>query len=60
MFIHVLGAMVAYVIFVQRFFDPVRMLSMQYTIMQRAMAAGHQRRCWHLGRARRRTRGCGR
>jgi ATP-binding cassette subfamily B protein len=34
--------MVAYVIFVQRFFDPVRMLSMQYTAMQRAMAAGYR------------------
>jgi ATP-binding cassette subfamily B protein len=37
-----IGAMVAYVIFVQRFFDPVRMLSMQYTAMQRAMAAGYR------------------
>lgn len=36
------GAMVSYVFYVQRFFDPVRMLSMQYTIMQRAMAAGHR------------------
>jgi ATP-binding cassette, subfamily B, multidrug efflux pump len=36
------GAMVAYVIFVQRFFEPVRMLSMQYTAMQRAMAAGYR------------------
>ena len=27
---------------VQKFFDPVRMLSMQYTVMQRAMAAGHR------------------
>lgn len=36
------GAMVAYVFYVQRFFDPVRMLSMQYTVMQRAMAAGHR------------------
>lgn len=34
------GAMVAYILFVQRFFEPVRMLSMQYTVMQRAMAAG--------------------
>jgi ATP-binding cassette subfamily B protein len=37
-----LGAMVAYVIFVQRFFQPVQMLSMQYTAMQRAMAAGYR------------------
>jgi ATP-binding cassette subfamily B multidrug efflux pump len=36
------GVMVAFVIYVQRFFDPVRMLSMQYTIMQRAMAAAHR------------------
>jgi ATP-binding cassette subfamily B protein len=36
------GAMVAFILYVQRFFDPVRMLSMQYTIMQRAMAAGHR------------------
>src|SRR6185369_13716860 len=26
------GAMVAYILFVQRFFEPVRMLSMQYTV----------------------------
>ncbi|HLK25236.1 MAG TPA: ABC transporter ATP-binding protein [Caulobacteraceae bacterium] len=37
-----LGAMVAYVIFVQKFFDPVRMLSQQYTALQRAMAAGYR------------------
>ncbi len=37
-----LGDMVAYVIFVQRFFQPVQMLSMQYTAMQRAMAAGYR------------------
>ena len=36
------GVMVAYIFYVQRFFDPVRMLSMQYTIMQRAMAAGYR------------------
>ena len=36
------GAMVAYVFYVQRFFEPVRMLSLQYTVMQRAMAAGHR------------------
>jgi len=36
------GVMVAFVLYVQRFFDPVRMLSMQYTIMQRAMAAGYR------------------
>jgi len=37
-----IGAMVAYVTFVQRFFEPVRMLSMQYTAFQRAMAAGYR------------------
>lgn len=36
------GVMVAFVLYVQRFFDPVRMLSMQYTIMQRAMAAAYR------------------
>lgn len=36
------GVMVAFIFYVQRFFEPVRMLSMQYTIMQRAMAAGHR------------------
>ena len=36
------GVMVAFVLYVQRFFDPVRMLSMQYTVMQRAMAAAHR------------------
>jgi ATP-binding cassette, subfamily B, multidrug efflux pump len=36
------GDMVTFVIFVQRFFEPVRMLSMQYTALQRAMAAGYR------------------
>ncbi|MFC3067713.1 ABC transporter ATP-binding protein [Phenylobacterium soli] len=36
------GVMVAFVLYVQRFFDPVRMLSLQYTVMQRAMAAAHR------------------
>jgi ATP-binding cassette subfamily B protein len=36
------GVLVSFVFYVQRFFDPVRMLSMQYTIMQRAMAAAHR------------------
>jgi ATP-binding cassette subfamily B protein len=36
------GVLVTFFLFVQRFFDPVRMLSMQYTIMQRAMAAAHR------------------
>jgi ATP-binding cassette subfamily B protein len=37
-----IGSMVAYVTYVQRFFEPVRMLSMQYTAFQRAMAAGYR------------------
>jgi ATP-binding cassette, subfamily B, multidrug efflux pump len=37
-----LGVLVAFVFYVQRFFDPIRTLSMQYTVMQRAMAAGHR------------------
>ncbi|MDE2356404.1 MAG: ABC transporter ATP-binding protein [Alphaproteobacteria bacterium] len=36
------GVLVTFIISVQRFFDPVRLLSMQYTVMQRAMAAGHR------------------
>lgn len=36
------GAMVAFIFYVQRFFDPIRTLSMQYTLMQRAMAAGQR------------------
>jgi ATP-binding cassette subfamily B protein len=36
------GVMVAYIFYVQRFFDPIRTLSMQYTMMQRAAAAGHR------------------
>ena len=34
------GLMVAYIFYVQRFFDPLRTLAMQYTIMQRAMTSG--------------------
>jgi len=33
---------VTFILSVQRFFEPVRLLSMQYTVMQRAMAAGHR------------------
>ncbi len=36
------GVLVTFVLSVQRFFDPVRLLSMQYTVMQRAMAAGYR------------------
>ena len=37
-----IGVMIAYIFYVQRFFDPIRTLSMQYTVMQRAMAAAHR------------------
>jgi len=36
------GVMVAFIFYVQRFFDPIRTLSQQYTVMQRAMAAGYR------------------
>jgi len=35
-----LGDLIAFSLFVQRFFDPIRNLSMQYTQFQRAMTAG--------------------
>jgi ATP-binding cassette subfamily B protein len=34
------GVMVAFIFYVQRFFDPIRTLSQQYTLLQRATAAG--------------------
>lgn len=34
------GVMVAFIFYVQRFFDPIRTLSQQYTMLQRATAAG--------------------
>lgn len=34
------GVMVAFLFYIQRFFDPIRSLTMQYSVMQRAMAAG--------------------
>ena len=37
-----LGVMVAFLFYVQRFFDPIRTLTIQYSIMQRAMAAGQR------------------
>jgi len=37
-----IGIMVAFLIYVQRFFDPIRSLTIQYSIMQRAMAAGQR------------------
>lgn len=36
------GVMVAFIFCVQRFFDPIRTLTMQYTVMQRAMASGQR------------------
>ena len=36
------GGLIALIFVVQRFFDPIRTLSQQYTVMQRAMAAGHR------------------
>jgi ATP-binding cassette subfamily B protein len=36
------GVMVAFLFFIQRFFDPVRSLTMQYSVMQRAMASGQR------------------
>lgn len=35
-----IGVMVAFIFYVQRFFDPIRTVSMQYTMMQRATASG--------------------
>jgi len=37
-----LGIMVAFLFYVQRFFDPIRSITMQYSIMQRAMASGQR------------------
>ena len=37
-----LGVMVAFLFYVQRFFDPIRSLTMQYSVMQRAMASGQR------------------
>ncbi|MGI9475377.1 MAG: ABC transporter ATP-binding protein [Hyphomicrobiaceae bacterium] len=37
-----LGVMVAFLFYIQRFFDPIRSLTMQYSVMQRAMASGHR------------------
>ena len=36
------GVLVAFLFYVQRFFDPIRTLTMQYSVMQRAMASGHR------------------
>jgi ATP-binding cassette subfamily B protein len=37
-----LGVMVAFIFYVQRFFAPIRSITMQYSIMQRAMASGQR------------------
>ncbi|WP_163264272.1 ABC transporter ATP-binding protein [Chelativorans alearense] len=34
------GIMVAFLFYIQRFFDPIRSLTLQYSVMQRAMASG--------------------
>ena len=34
--------MVAFLFYIQRFFDPIRSLTMQYSVMQRAMASGQR------------------
>jgi len=34
--------MVAFIFYVQRFFDPIRSLTIQYSVMQRAMASGQR------------------
>ncbi len=36
------GVMVAFLFYVQRFFDPIRSLTLQYSVMQRAMASGQR------------------
>ena len=36
------GVLVAFVLYVQRFFDPIRRLTMQYAQLQRAMAGGQR------------------
>ncbi|GIS87603.1 MAG: hypothetical protein CM1200mP18_03130 [Gammaproteobacteria bacterium] len=34
--------MVAFIFYVQRFFDPIRSLTIQYSMMQRAMVSGQR------------------
>lgn len=36
------GVMVVFLFYIQRFFDPIRSLTMQYSVMQRAMASGQR------------------
>ena len=37
-----IGVIVAFLFYIQRFFDPIRSLTMQYSIMQRAMTSGRR------------------
>jgi len=37
-----IGALIAFILYVQKFFDPLRNLTMQYTQLQRAMASGER------------------
>jgi len=37
-----IGVMIALLLYIQRFFDPIRSLTMHYSILQRAMASGHR------------------
>ena len=37
-----IGIVVAFLFYVQRFFDPIRSLTMQYSVMQQAMASGQR------------------
>ena len=37
-----IGTMVAFLLYVQRFFEPIRMLTMHYALLQRAVASGHR------------------
>ncbi|KFC64899.1 ABC transporter, ATP-binding/permease protein [Devosia sp. LC5] len=37
-----IGVVVAFLFYIQRFFDPIRSLTMQYSIMQRAMTSGRR------------------
>ena len=37
-----IGVIVTFIFYIQRFFDPIRSLTMQYSIMQRAMTSGRR------------------
>ena len=37
-----IGVMIAFLLYVQRFFEPIRTLTMHYAILQRAVASGHR------------------